>query len=73
MFGYGRGTQNGYLKKSIIDGVRAICNEFDSCGQPLSFRYFNSPLFAMIESGESWDERKDIRAGWKIAPAKVLE
>ncbi|TMV51958.1 hypothetical protein FE783_03150 [Paenibacillus mesophilus] len=27
-----------------------------------------SPLFDMIENGQQWDERKDIRAGWKIAP-----
>jgi hypothetical protein len=27
-----------------------------------------SPLLTMMEEGQSWDERKDIRAGWKIAP-----
>ncbi|PYI55939.1 putative amidoligase domain-containing protein [Paenibacillus flagellatus] len=24
------------------------------------------PLYAMMEAGESWDESRDIRAGWKI-------
>lgn len=27
-----------------------------------------APLFAMIEQGRRWDEGKDIRGGWKIAP-----
>lgn len=27
------------------------------------------PLFSMIETGECWEESRDIRAGWKIGPA----
>lgn len=27
-----------------------------------------APLLAMIESGERWDEKRDIRAAWKIGP-----
>ncbi|MDF2722926.1 MAG: hypothetical protein K0Q59_2601, partial [Paenibacillus sp.] len=60
-------------KLSLINSAAPLLD--DIRGLPDFERYESmvSPLFAMIESGESWDERKDIRAGWKIAPAKVLE
>lgn len=58
-------------KLSLMNSVMPLLDDIRNVPDYPHFESMLAPFFTMIQNGECWNERKDIRAGWKIGPYRL--